>query len=225
MRPRSPSAWTAAPSVQRPVAAVAVLFITTVNYFGITKTAALNRALVTLVFAVLTIVVVATLGGGEAGVDRLTSWFPNGVHGILQAAGLLFFVFAGYARIATLGAEVKDPSRTIPRAIPLALGIALALYAVVAVSVLLVLGPEPLAHATAPLYSAVSVGRFEGVSGIVRVGGALAAPGSSCRWSPASAARRMRWLPMATYRDGSRPCILATTSPTAPSSPWARSPS
>ena len=43
--------------------------------------------------------------------------------GILEAAGLLFFAFAGYARIATLGEEVVDPARTIPRAIPLALGI------------------------------------------------------------------------------------------------------
>jgi len=43
------------------------------------------------------------------------------VGGTLQAAGLLFFAFAGYARIATLGEEVRDPGRTIARAIPLAL--------------------------------------------------------------------------------------------------------
>ena len=58
-------------------------------------------------------------------------------HGILQSAGLLFFAFAGYARIATLGEEVRDPARTIPRAIPLALGLAVVVYAVVAVTVLL----------------------------------------------------------------------------------------
>src|SRR5918998_54641 len=43
--------------------------------------------------------------------------------GVLQAAGLVFFAFAGYARIATLGEEIRDPARTIPRAVPLALGI------------------------------------------------------------------------------------------------------
>src|SRR5262245_21758078 len=134
----------AAPSAQRPVAAAAVVFITAVIYFGITKTAALNRVLVTLLLAVLTIVVFATLGGGEADFDHLTSWFPNGMHGVLQAAGLLFFAFAGYARIATLGEEVKEPERTIPCAIPLALGITLAIYALVAVAVLLVLGPDRL---------------------------------------------------------------------------------
>ena len=46
----------------------------------------------------------------------------GGVYGVLQSAGLLFFAFAGYARIATLGEEVRDPERTIPRAIPIALG-------------------------------------------------------------------------------------------------------
>jgi APA family basic amino acid/polyamine antiporter len=168
----------AAPSAQRLVAAGAVVLITTVNYLGVTKTAALNRVLVTLLLAVLTIVVVATLGGGDARIDRLTSWFPNGIHGLMQAAGLLFFAFAGYARIATLGEEVKDPRRTIPRAIPLALTIALAVYATVALSVLLVLGPDRLAHATAPLYAAVSAGRFEGASGVVRLGGVLAALGA-----------------------------------------------
>jgi hypothetical protein len=56
---------------------------------------------------------------------------PPPVLGVIEAAGLLFFPFAGYARIATLGEEVRDPARTIPRAIPLALGIALVVYAAV----------------------------------------------------------------------------------------------
>ena len=51
--------------------------------------------------------------------------------GAFQAAGFLFFAFAGYARIATLGEEVRDPERTIPRAIPLALFGVLALYGLV----------------------------------------------------------------------------------------------
>ena len=78
------------------------------------------------------------------------------VGGVLQAAGLLFFAFAGYARIATLGEEVRDPARTIPRAIPIALGIALVVYAVVAVAVLAELGSDALASATAPLADAVT---------------------------------------------------------------------
>jgi APA family basic amino acid/polyamine antiporter len=107
----------------------------------------------------------------------VTSWFPNGPHGTLQAAGLLFFAFAGYARIATLGGEVRDPERTIPRAIPTALGITLLVYGVVALAVLLVLGPDRLAGSATPLSAAVSAGRYDGVAGIVRAGGAVAALG------------------------------------------------
>jgi basic amino acid/polyamine antiporter, APA family len=167
----------AAPGASRLVAATAVVFITAVNYRGITKTAALNRVLVTVLLAVLTLVVVATLAGGARSTDRLSAWFPHGAHGVLEAAGLLFFAFAGYARIATLGEEVRDPERTIPRAIPLALAITLVIYTVVAVSVLLVLGPARLAESTAPLSTAVSTGRFDALSGIVRIGGVLAALG------------------------------------------------
>lgn len=55
------------------------------------------------------------------------------------------------------GEEVRDPARTIPRAIPLALGITLAVYAMVAVAVIAVLGPQRLARAAAPLSEAMRV--------------------------------------------------------------------
>ena len=103
--------------------------------------------------------------------------FDGGVHGILQAAGLLFFAFAGYARIATLGEEVIDPAHTIPRAIPLALAITLAVYVAVAVSALLAVGPGVLAQAPAPLVAAIESGRWAALSPVVRVGAAVASLG------------------------------------------------
>jgi len=97
---------------------------------------------------------------------------------LLQAAGLLFFAFAGYARIATLGEEVRDPARTIPRAIPLALGLAVLVYAVVAVSALAAAGPAGLAHAGAPLVAAVQAAGAGVVAPVVRLGGAVASLGA-----------------------------------------------
>jgi APA family basic amino acid/polyamine antiporter len=91
---------------------------------------------------------------------------------------LLFFAFAGYARIATLGEEVRDPARTIPRAIPIALGITLAVYAVVAVAVLSELGSAALASASAPLADAVRAAGFPNWEPVVRAGAAVAALGS-----------------------------------------------
>uniref|UniRef100_UPI000628516E APC family permease n=1 Tax=Streptomyces europaeiscabiei TaxID=146819 RepID=UPI000628516E len=122
--------------------------------------------------------VVVCLGWGEADGGRLASGASGGAGGVLQAAGLLFFAFAGYARIATLGEEVRDPARTIPRAIPLALGIALVVYAAVAVAVLSVLGSGGLGQAPAPLADAVRAAGVPGLVPVVRVGAAVAALGS-----------------------------------------------
>lgn len=160
------------------VAVAAVVALTVVNYAGVQKSALLTRVIVAVVLAVLAAVVVACLASDTADAARLGVGADATAGGVLQAAGLLFFAFAGYARIATLGEEVRDPARTIPRAIPLALGITLVVYAVVAVAVLTVLGPGGLAQATAPLSEAVRAAGAGWLSPVVRVGAAVAALGS-----------------------------------------------
>ena len=129
-------AW---PAYAHAVAVAAVVALTAINYAGMQKSALLTRVIVAIVLAVLAAVVVIVLGFGDVDASRLFGEDVS-VGGVLQAAGLLFFAFAGYARIATLGEEVRDPARTIPRAIPIALGITLAVYAIVAVAVLAELG-------------------------------------------------------------------------------------
>ncbi|MEV6752884.1 APC family permease [Streptomyces sp. NPDC051214] len=168
-------AW---PGQERPVAIAAVLALTAVNYVGIQKTVWLTRGVVTLVLAVLAAVVAASYTSGAADVSRLELGGDAGVGGVLEAAGLLFFAFAGYARIATLGEEVRDPRRTIPRAIPLALGITLSAYVAVAVAVLVVLGPGGLAGSTAPLTDTVRAAGVPELAPVVRAGAAVAALGS-----------------------------------------------
>ncbi|MFD5841190.1 APC family permease [Streptomyces chartreusis] len=166
------------PEQAHAVAVAAVVALTAVNYGGVQKSAWLTRAIVAVVLAVLACVVVVCLGSGQSDAGRLDVGTSDGIGGVLQAAGLLFFAFAGYARIATLGEEVRDPARTIPRAIPLALGIALVVYACVAVAVLSVLGSEGLGQASAPLADAVRAAGVPGLAPVVRVGAAVAALGS-----------------------------------------------
>ncbi|MEU1271340.1 APC family permease [Streptomyces sp. NPDC005799] len=166
------------PEQTHAVAVASVVALTAVNYGGIQKSAWLTRAIVAVVLAVLASVVVVCLGSGESEAGRLSVGTSGGVGGVLQAAGLLFFAFAGYARIATLGEEVRDPARTIPRAIPVALGIALAVYVCVAVAVLSVLGADGLGRAGAPLADAVRAAGVPGMVPVVRVGAAVAALGS-----------------------------------------------
>ncbi|MGW1659257.1 APC family permease [Streptomyces atratus] len=166
------------PSQTHAVAVAAVVALTAVNYAGVQKSALLTRVIVAVVLAVLAAVAVTALTSAGADTARLDIGSDATVGGILQAAGLLFFAFAGYARIATLGEEVRDPARTIPRAIPIALGITLAVYALVAVAVLTVLGPAGLANASAPLSDAVRAAGADWLVPVVRVGGAVAALGS-----------------------------------------------
>ncbi|WP_433889947.1 APC family permease [Streptomyces sp. CA-111067] len=168
-------AW---PGQQHAVAVVAVVALTAVNYAGVQKSAWLTRVIVAVVLAVLAAVVAVCLTSGSADTARLGIGTDATVGGVLQAAGLLFFAFAGYARVATLGEEVRDPARTIPRAIPIALGITLVVYAAVAVTVLTVIGPDRLGDATAPLADAARAAGAPGLVPVVRAGAAVAALGS-----------------------------------------------
>lgn len=160
-----------APGLAQPVAVAAVLALTAVNYRGVIRTALVTKILLAIVLAVLLTTV--TLSTPDVSEVDITGASPGGV---LQAAGLLFFAFAGYARIATLGEEVRDPRRTIPRAILGALAVALAVYLLIALTLLAVLGAERLAGSSAPLADAMrEAGR---PAWIVTVGAAAASLGA-----------------------------------------------
>ena len=163
--------------VQRVVGATAVVALTAVNLKGITRTARLTRLLVSVTLLVLATWTVAVLASGHTDSDGLQLTGLS-AYGVLQSAGLLFFAFAGYARIATLGEEVVEPERTIPRAVLAALAGAFAVYAVVAVVALAGAGPDALAASATPLAHVASVVGAGWASPIVRVGAAVASLGS-----------------------------------------------
>jgi APA family basic amino acid/polyamine antiporter len=163
---------------QRLVAAVAVIALTGLNYRGVTRTAALTRILVTATLLALALLIVGIAVGPHTGTGNLGGWGRVGWYGVLQSAGLLFFAFAGYARIATMGEEVRDPARTIPRAIPFALAIAILVYLLVGSCALLAAGPQRLAAASAPLAEAVRAAGVGGLAPVVRIGGTLASLGA-----------------------------------------------
>ncbi|MGW7051867.1 APC family permease [Streptomyces sp. NPDC054887] len=193
------------PEQAHAVAVGAVVLLTAVNYAGVQKSAWLTRAIVGVVLAVLAVVAVVCLGADGPSV---VSGSGGSAGGVLQAAGLLFFAFAGYARIATLGEEVRDPARTIPRAVPLALGIALVVYACVAVAVLSVLGAGELASAEAPLADAVRAAGVGELAPVVRVGAAVAALGSLL-----ALILGVSRTTLAMARDGHLPGALAAVHP------------
>jgi APA family basic amino acid/polyamine antiporter len=167
-------AW---PSHPRPVAIAVAAALAGLNCVGIARTALVNRLLVTVTLGVLGLVVSACLFGGAAESGHLHGGPSFGFRGVVQAAGLLFFAFAGYARVATLGEEVRDPARTIPRAVSTALGIVLAVYFAVGLGLLLVLGPRGIAASAAPLRAAVAAGSWHWAAGLVRLGAVTACCG------------------------------------------------
>ncbi len=174
------AAYAAPPGWERPVAIAAVVLLVAVNYRGVSRTAGLARIIVAAVLAALAIAVAAVWAGGGATLGNMPGGglLAHGWYGILQSAGLLFFAFAGYARIATLGEEVRDPRRTIPRAILVALAIAAAVYAIVGITLLAALGPDGVASTAAPLADAVVAGGWGWAAPVVRVGAALASLGA-----------------------------------------------
>lgn len=162
------------PARQRLLGALAVVALTAAGLRGITRTARVARALLLVTLAGLVVVLVA--GGASAPAAAAPLPAAPGWYGVLQAAGLVFFAFAGYARIATLAEEVRTPA-TIGRAVLVALGLVLALYAAVAVVLVRTLGAE-LPGTAAPLAALASETGLPAVGPVVVVAAAAAALGA-----------------------------------------------
>jgi APA family basic amino acid/polyamine antiporter len=93
-----------------------------------------------------------------------------GAPGLLTAAGLLFFSFAGFARLFPLGSQLRDPRR----AVGLTLGVAVLVHLAVAVALLSGLGVDAVATAAAPLAALVDAGGAPALGVLVRIGAAAA---------------------------------------------------
>ncbi len=167
-----PEAWT------RPVAGAVAAAGIALGYRGVTRTARATGVLVAVVLAGLATVLLATAGQEPAGFSLADLGTADvGPLDVLGAAGLLFFAFAGYARVATLGEEVRDPARTIPRAIAVALVLTVAVYTLVGAALLVGLGPEALAASTAPVAD-LAARAGPGVALVARVAAVAAATGA-----------------------------------------------
>lgn len=202
----------AAPQLPQPwrglVAAGVVAVLTGVNYAGVRKSALATRLLVAFSLLVLGFVVLAVVVGGDVSAARVSATTAADPWGVVEAAGLLFFAFAGYARIATLGEEVRDPRRTIPRAIRTALAIVLAVYLVLTLAMLAQLGAASLASQPDPLAHAVETTSWAALAPVVRVGAVVAACGALL-----TLLLGVSRTVLAMSRDGHLPRTLSTVHP------------
>ncbi|MEX2350074.1 MAG: amino acid permease [Flavobacteriaceae bacterium] len=131
------------------LAICAIVFLTIVNLSGIKKAGMLN--LIIVGFTILSLIYLVISGIPEIKQEHFVPFAPFGISGIAEASALLFFAFTGYARIATLAEEVKDPKTTIPRAIVITVAGAILLYGLVSFTAIGVIGFEAMAQTTSPL--------------------------------------------------------------------------
>ncbi|WP_296141117.1 APC family permease [uncultured Tessaracoccus sp.] len=199
------SAYWAPQGWAKPIAVGIIWVLCGINILGATRTATAAKVLVT--FALVGILAALATGWLTRAPAATSAWVDASPYGVLQSAGLLFFAFAGYARIATMGEEVIDPGRTIRRAILTALTCTLVLYVVIGVTLLARVGvpalvdhPAPLTllvgdHAVARVVlvvgaAAASAGALLGLlSGIGRTWLAMARTGDLPRWFDHTGAR------------------------------------
>lgn len=112
------------PSNPLPTAIGAVIVMTAVNLAGINRTAFGSKVLASITISFLFALLISAIALPSAP-SALSSGTPIGV---LSAAALFFFAFAGYARVATLGGEVSDSDRNVPKAIWISLSLVLVIY-------------------------------------------------------------------------------------------------
>jgi basic amino acid/polyamine antiporter, APA family len=134
-------------------AVVACIIITTINYLGARDLEVVNNVLVMFKLFVLACFIVFGITAINQG-NITSSFLPHGSIGVLQGAAFMFFAFAGFARITVIGEEVKDPKKTIPRAILLALTVSTIIYLLVSYTAIGLVGYQGIANSGSPLADA-----------------------------------------------------------------------
>jgi len=148
------------------LASITVLAMTALNLLGINRTAQMAGALAIITISFL----VFSIGSGFSKGFQVSSFSPNMLWpsaelSTISAASLIFFAFAGYARVATLGDEVKNPKKNIPRAIVISLSAVLVIYILITLVVVGVMntGNEPMPAAVFENLLAISAPWFSPV--------------------------------------------------------------
>jgi APA family basic amino acid/polyamine antiporter len=147
------------------VAVMAALALTGLNLLGIKQSATVNNALVIIKIAILSIFV--GFGIFQIHPQNFSQFTPNGIFGILQGAGFIFFAYLGFGRIAALGEEVKNPERNLPLAVLIALVVSVVVYVLTGLTATGLQSYQILAQSGSPIASAAkATGNFTLVAAV-----------------------------------------------------------
>jgi APA family basic amino acid/polyamine antiporter len=160
------------------LAFTAVCLLTGVVASGMRQSNRTNAVIVSLTLVALSAFVLIGIPSALAGMsEHLIGFFGahgNGAGGLLHATALMFVAYTGYGRVATLGEEIREPRRSIPKAIVVTLLVTMGLYAAVAFVAVAAVGAPQVAEATrtaaAPLEVVARSFGVPGVTWLVAVG-------------------------------------------------------
>ncbi len=163
------------PTINIPLtAAITVAIFTLINIKGVKETGLTQTALVMILLAILGIFVFWGILTSQ-GTNSLEFKAPEGFFGVLRASAFIFVVYLGGEAIAVAQAEIKNPGKTIPRAIMVSSLALIFIYTTIAYVVFKIVPPESLAGQASPL--AYVAEQFMGPLGvgIITIAGIIAA--------------------------------------------------
>jgi APA family basic amino acid/polyamine antiporter len=152
-----------------------ILAFALVNIYGIKNSAKTITFLVLINIVVL--VAFIAFGIGAFRIINFAEMFPNGLGGTLLGASIIFFAFTGFSRVTTIGEEVIDPERTIPRAIIISIIISTVFYIAIGLVAVGLVPYGTLAHSSAPLSVAIAVLHNNLLGALIALGGVTATAG------------------------------------------------
>ena len=130
------------------IALPTVIALTVLVAFGIRQSNHANIGIVlTTMLSLIAFVAFGTPQVFKNGDENLVPVLPESGYFFLQATALMFVAYTGYGRIATLGEEVREPHKTIPRAIIVTMIVSAAIYIAVGLVAVSTIGAEALGNA------------------------------------------------------------------------------
>jgi len=153
----------------------ALLLFMIINILGMKNSSKTITFLV--IVNIIILVIFVAVGAFFFKTSNLTPFLPNGLSGILGGTAIIFFAFTGFSRITTVSGEIKNPKKTIPKAIILSIIISTFLYIAVATVALGMLNYTKLATSFSPLSAAIAVANNKILDAIIAIGGIIALAG------------------------------------------------
>jgi APA family basic amino acid/polyamine antiporter len=153
------------------IAAIVCMIFTALNFIGARQSALLNNVLVAAKLLVLAFFVI--FGAVYINTANFGTFAPFNA-GVLYGACFIFFAYAGFARVAVVAEEVKDPKRNVPRALLLSLVVSTIVYILVGIVAVGLIGPSELSVSNSPLTEAIGATGSLLAMEIVSFGGLLA---------------------------------------------------